>query len=444
MSFSLRTLIFLLLAVCFGFPSGAKSARTVVVDSVTSVPLPRATVYDRFGNPIGMSDKKGRVPYFPENYYPLTVRYMGFEDCVIPNAFNDTVFMKEDFRELPELVVDRNNCKILHILAYVREYSTMTTYTDTVFLFREKMVDFMLNADQKSKFKGWSKPRVLASQSYYRFTDNKGLDSVSDVSNHHFSWSDWVGVMPSLALPGSLRNTENGQKIVYGKYSPAEKWQRSNDRISVSIDVLADTLSRKWVPGLYGFFHRAEGLERFIDFESIRLRCEYENVTRDELTPENLVFYSYDIESAGRGHSMFRFNKVDQQFFVSTNADVYILDKEYINLKEATKWEKREIDVDDRTIYTPLEAPELCGSIEDLIDRVGNMDKEKVRLDTPPDFKLVGADLSRKNFKIGRRLLYMLKALTGITAYKAKKKRENDWKAFRNERKRINSLRPVD
>ena len=77
---------------------------------------------------------------------------------------------------LPEVLVVSGHKKLLHLLAYVREYSTMTTYTDTVFLFREKMVDYMLPAG-KVDFKGWSTPRVLTSRSYYRFSNSHGLRS---------------------------------------------------------------------------------------------------------------------------------------------------------------------------------------------------------------------------------------------------------------------------
>lgn len=89
-----------------------------------------------------------------------------------------------DTTELPEVLVLSKNHKVLHMLAYVREYSTLTTYTDTVFLFREKMVDYMLPVFG-AKFEGWTKPRVLTSRSYYQFKDSRGLDSVSDVSNYH-------------------------------------------------------------------------------------------------------------------------------------------------------------------------------------------------------------------------------------------------------------------
>ena len=73
---------------------------------------------------------------------------------------------------------------------------------------------------------------------------------------------------------------------------------------------------------------------------------------------------------------MFRFNRVDEPCFVSTYAEVYILDKEYITVKEAKKWDKHNFMTDEIGIYRPLEAPELQPSILDLMARVDNIDKE--------------------------------------------------------------------
>lgn len=51
---------------------------------------------------------------------------------------------KRSVTELPEVLVESPKRNMLHVMAYVREYSNLTTYSDTVILFREKMVDFML------------------------------------------------------------------------------------------------------------------------------------------------------------------------------------------------------------------------------------------------------------------------------------------------------------
>lgn len=71
---------------------------------------------------------------------------------VLESEVSDTVFLRESKAQLSEIVVESRRHKVLHMLAYVREYSTMTSYTDTVFLFREKMVDYMLTPDGSVKF----------------------------------------------------------------------------------------------------------------------------------------------------------------------------------------------------------------------------------------------------------------------------------------------------
>ena len=77
---------------------------------------------------------------------------MGYGEAVVKAIGTDTIFMREIAMDLPEVVVESRDHKVLHMLAYVREYSTLTTYTDTIFLFREKMVDYMMPQGKKSGF----------------------------------------------------------------------------------------------------------------------------------------------------------------------------------------------------------------------------------------------------------------------------------------------------
>lgn len=328
--------------------------------------------------------------------------------------------------ELPEVVVMSKKHKVLHILAYVREYSSLTTYTDTIFLFREKMVDYM-QPTTKSKFKGWLKPRVLTSRSYFHFKDYYGLDSVSDVSNHHFSWSDWIGILPSLTLPGKIATVKSGTDTIFGKYSPTEIWQRDNDSLTLEINVLADITRRKWVPNLSNFF------KNDLNFEKFLLYYSFDNVIGSSISPQELTGYSFNIESEGRGHSMFRFNRLDEPFFVSTSAEVYILDKEFITTKEAKKWEHYKFDVDEIGIFEPVDAPDLSPSILALINRVDYLDKDDVKLDFIPDQRMKSNKIGGRNFKIGRRALLMLKQATGISKYKARKNLNKQWNDFRKD-----------
>lgn len=409
------------------------ASEVIVVDSATNVALPNASIYDKDGTPVGLSNSKGVIPKIARSRYPITVRYLGFNDKSVMYGSNDTVFLSESVSELPEMIVESSRHRVLHILAYVREYSTLSTYTDTIFLFREKMVDYMLPSDTKVKFDGWSSPRVLTCKSYYRFTNNNGLDSVSDTSQHHFTWSDWIAIPPEVSMPMRIKSSRISADTLFGKYNPTEIWRRNNDRIRIDIDVLADTISRKWVPKLAYFFRRG------LDYNKFKVSFNYDNIEGNSLSGFDLDGYSFSIESKGRGREMFRFNKINEPFFVSTNAEVYILDKEHITVKEAKKWEKRDFDVDEIGIYEPMDAPQLSPSILDLVERVDLLDKHKIRLDFIPDHRLMGSNSGRRNLRIGRRALLLLKQATGITFFKSHKNFNNNWAKFRKEQIRKNS-----
>ena len=412
------------------FITEGKGAYTVVVDSVNRLPLPMATIIDKDGHAITTTDRRGRMPRIDTDRYPLTIRYLGYDERTISSAATDTVFMRDALAQLPEVVIESPRHKLLHILAYVREYSTLTTYTDTVFLFREKMVDYMLAPDKRVTFKGWSTPRVLTSKSYYRFSNDRGLDSVSDHGNLHFSWSDWVGIPPNTALPHPLTESDEAVDTLHGKYSPREIWSKVNDKVTVDIDLIGSRDEQRWLPDMHPFFRKE------VEFDRFNLSFYFDNVVGDSIGPLDIKGCSYEIESRGRGHDMFMFNKVDQPIFVNTIADVYFFDKEYIPVKEARKWSSRRFDINEVGIYEPLDAPDLPESILDLIDEVNNLDKEGMRSNLTADMRILSPyiDEGRKNFKVGRRALFLLKKLTGISAYKSHRNTKRDWIEFRRER----------
>ncbi len=361
---------------------------------------------------------------------------MGYGEAVVKAIGTDTIFMREIAMDLPEVVVESRDHKVLHMLAYVREYSTLTTYTDTIFLFREKMVDYMMPQGKKSGFIGWNTPRVLKSKSYYRYSNAHGLDSVSDRCNYHFSWTDWVGVVQKTVIPPELCGIENGSDTVMGRYTPTEVWSRNGSRVTVDVDVLADTTRRKWVANLSGFFRND------IDFERFNVRFGFNNVAGDSVLPDDVTGYSFTIESRGRGHGMFMFNRVDEPYFVSTYAEVYVVDKEYITVKEAKKWERGSAaDWNDLAIYEPDEAPDLQSAIKLLIDRVNSVDSDGVRLTIAPDQRMIGRNVVRQKNSVGERALQLLKMATGISRKKAERNWKRQWSGFsrkqidRNNRK---------
>ena len=407
-------------------------SRAIVIDSLTRMPLPSASVFDNEGKILGVSGLNGRMPLVYPESYPLTIRYLGYKEKIIHSSAVDTIFLQENIAELPEFVVESKEHKVLHMLAYVREYSTLSTYTDTVFLFREKMVDYMLPTDRKTRFKGWTRPRIIKTNSYYRFTNSHARDSVSDECNYHFSWSDWMGMAPRTDLPAALEGNTFGTDTVYGRYSPTEIWAKTADRITVDVNVLADTTSRKWVPNLAGFF------KNDLDFETFRIRYNYDNVNDATLSPIHLTGYSFNIESNGRDRDMFMFNRINEPFFVSTYAEVYIFDKEYVTVKEAKKWANHNFKDDEIVLYVPAEAPDLQPAILELVERVNNIDKEQIRLDVAPDERLIAKNLNNNNFRLDKRFLYILKDITGISAYKTNKNFKRSWNDFLSDQKRRN------
>ena len=419
-----------------GSEVSGNTLRIVVVDSVSGIPLNRASVFDKKGNTVGFSDSKGRLPVIPSKSFPITVSFVGFAEKTVLNAASDTVFLSEKTEELPEYVVKATRQKVLHVLAYVREYSTLSTYSDTVFMFREKMVDFMIVPDIKVKFKGWETPRVLTCRSYYRFTNSSGLDSVSDASTYHFSWCDWIGIS-GTRLPEELRNVREGSYTVEGRWRPTEIWSKKGENVKVSVNVLADNGARKWVPNLSGFFNDK------LEFDSFHLRFNYDNVISDNISAFELTDYSFDISSTGRGLDLFRFNRPGQSFYVDTHGEVSVIDKEYISVKEARQWENLRLQTEEIGIYEPPGVAPLDDRLLKLIARVEEVDRESVRLDAVPDRKYVGTGEGRKNFKIGNRALFLLKQLTGVSFFKSRKNFKKKWDGFRDEQKARNAQREL-
>lgn len=398
----------------------------VVVDSLSRQPLPSASVFDKNDRLIGLCNSDGKMPYISIDSYPVTIRYLGFCEKQMDKISSDTIFLAENVFDLDEIVVESRKHNILHMLAYVREYSTLSTYTDTVFLFREKMVDYMLPYEKKLKYEGWRTPRILNSKSYYRFTNRQGLDSVSDKCNQHFSWADWIGILPQIELPQGIKSKEVSADTVFGKYSPVEIWSKKNGRLSLDIDVLADTSGRKWVPGVSLFFRNN------VDYENFRVHFNYDDNDEQSVTAIDLNSLSFSIESRGRGKDMFMFNHVDEPFFVSTFAEVYIVDKEFITLKEAKKWQRNHSDFNNLPIYEAREAPELTKSVCELIERVNNVNVDEVRLASSPDRRLAGRKIEK--FNVGHAILKRIKGMLGIDGVIGDRKRNKQWKQFKKGR----------
>ncbi len=336
---------------------------------------------------------------------------------------------------LPQLMVEANRNKVLHVLAYMRDYSELCGNSDTVFLFREKLVDYMITANKKVRFEGWTLPRTLLSRSYYRFTNAQGLDSVSDECVWYFSWTDWMSLPPLRRLPEKLCKIKTGNDTLFGKYSPCVKWLKRDDRVKVEVNVLACGEGRSWCPSFDCFF------EKDMDFDKFRIEFDYDNVVGYELSPSDVTGYRYEIESYGRGHELERIPRDLNDKWVHTIGEVYILDREYISPKEARAWASYKFEDEDVGIFEPAEAPPLSEATVALIRRVEEVDKKGIRLALPPDERLISIYYGKRKPNIGERALSLFKTMLGVTQYKSRKNARQGWARFKQEQLKKNRER---
>ncbi len=406
------TLILAFLSVVFS--EGISAKNVIVVDAVSGETLSGVSVFNCRGDIIGVSSSRGQLPYVPPEEYPLTVRCLGYKDAE-NICIRDSIIRLDEFPyELFEVVVEPKKKPVLHMLAFQREYSTLSTYTDTVTLFREKWVDYMIPSSSVKRFKGWLTPRMLTSKSYYHFRNRDGLDSVSDRFNQHFSWSDWIGIINRVRLPEKLlQDDKYAIDTVFGKYRPTQIWTRKGDDVTLRVNVLSDTLSRTMIPGLSSFFNRND-----TDFEKLKVDYEFSDVSSDVLSAQNISRISANIESRGRGRSMFMFNKAREPFFVTTYIEIFIVDKEYMSVKDAKKWEKHSFDDMEFPVLSQYGIiPPISLQTSLLIARVEGIDHDQVRLSIEPDRRLIGLHPPLKSWQRIFNLTKKLVTLQWLKAY---------------------------
>lgn len=285
---------------------------------------------------------------------------------------------------LPEVVVEPKKRQVIHLTGYMREYSTLTTYGDTVFLFREKTVDFMVPTRRAKGYEGWLRPRVLASRSYYHFTDAAGLDSVSNHYRRHFSWSDWIEIFNRHPLPPALRHTRAAADTVRGRYSPSVTWVRDDDNVTIGVNVLADTENSQWVPSLYGLFRNR------VEFTEFNISYYLTGVDDYEAQADNIALITFDVETEGRGFDTMNRYRTDGSYFAGTYAELYITGMEYLTGREAARLEKNPPKSEDVGIHAPHSAPDIEPEIQALMIRVDNFDYMAHRLAEKADPRYAG------------------------------------------------------
>lgn len=262
-------------------------------------------------------------------------------------------------RRLPEVIVKsrRKDANVMHIAGIVREYSYLQTYFDTVFMYRDKYVDFMIPLPTVKNFVGWKVARTLKSDSYYQFFDYSGKDSVSDRYYLNFSLGN------RIAIPGQIR-VERSRK----------------DNADFSINLMLDKNAEQWQPGVTSLLKRNTGIEQF------DVQYFFENIEgMDLILPVYISKAYYTLQSYGELPRMRLPGLADKKFQVNTKSELYITDRQFLTVKEAKRYQKQPSLVLEKCEFSGIDVPPLPDELKDLVARVKAIDHLKLRLNEKPD-----------------------------------------------------------
>lgn len=316
------------------------------------------------------------------------------------NVKKEEVKGKENVLQLPEVVVKSHRKDVLHILAYIRENSSMSNYGDTVKLFREKWVDFMIPMRDAKRFKGWNIPRLLTSKSYYHFFNYNGLDSVSDEYNQYFSYSDWIEIPNRIEVPKNYDSKTFHIQKAPGKEDVSRLWEKNGDNISVTMNLLTDSLNWNFAPEM------KSGFKNIVEFDKFNISFNYNNVDDRSLYATDLNSAVFEIESYGRGYEKYKNSIFQVPSFVTSKIEVFFIEKEFISKKEAWKWLDRSKKLEKLDLaFLFYDVPELDAATQNLVARVNEMNHDKLRTFVKPETRLAGIDLSGNSKKAKKRRL---------------------------------------
>lgn len=343
---------------------------TVVVDALDGTPLPKASIFDRKGDIIALTQTDGKIPAIPSGSYPLSVRCIGFMPATVPSAAIDSVKLNEFTYSLPELVVGDEKHNVLHLTAYLREYTTMTTDKRCVTLFSEKIVDYMLPKEKVKKLNGWTSPRILAEKKYYRFTNPDGLDSVGSKCDMDFSWEQLANISHTFKIPDEIKATDHATHTVAGKYSPVKVWRRNGSKYEMEYDPLGDEKNHTVSP----FFFKLLGCT--MDFNRLESKYTFSDVEGGEIKPDDVKTLSFNFDVLGRGKLIKKVFESEQSVPMSAYYEVFVIDREYLTADDARECAANPPSPKSITIAAPEGIPALSPETQAIIDRVKALQKK--------------------------------------------------------------------
>ena len=327
------------------------ASATTVLDASTRQPLPKASIFDYKGNFIAVTDNNGVIPStVSKSAFPINIRYVGYNPVDVENPAVETVELEEAIYTLPEITIDDKSRNMLDLTAYVREYGSGTTDTDSIIQYSEQIVDFMLPRTKKAKFKGWKDARVLAERSYREKITN-GKDTFTYHENDKGRGFGFK-YMDKYILPDAIAAGNSISETIMGKHFPKEEWKVRGDHYYLRKDELADKKDHKISPVF------AKMLGMTMDFNTQEYTYVFDgNKDGRKIDKE---FTAEDVTSASGTWEIVFSGKVTKWAFESKEpvifnhyAEVFIIDRAYLTADEA-----RELKKNPPIVSMQFKAPE--------------------------------------------------------------------------------------
>lgn len=339
-----------------------------LIDASTNAPLPLASITDRSGNVVGMTDKSGVIPELQKDRYPITFNYMGYASLQILKPAEDDVKMILQEYELPELVISPGARPLLHLTGYMREVTSVLSSSDSVTIFKESVVDFLVPVE-KTKVKGWNKARELASKTYVRMSNSSGLDSVSTSHEYEFMlWGNRKSLIPSAAkIPDKIKGTEVTCDTVMGKYYPKIIWLKNGDVTRWYGDALANEknhVTSPWALKLFGLT---------TDVTEISENFVFETPDGDFIGPSDLRQVSITIDMLAKGKLFKKTLDSSSPVNVRTYMELYLTDREFLSEEEGKSLKKEIPTIESSDILAPTNANPLHPAIMRTVERVNSL-----------------------------------------------------------------------
>lgn len=328
------------------FISLTVNAEVRIIDKETELPLAKASVFDKNGKLIALTDDNGIVPSnITTLSYPLNIRYVGYIPMDVASPEEGDIKLEETSYDLPEVTIDTESHNHLVVTAYVRNYLTRPSEKDTVICFEEQIVDFMFPLTKNAKVKGWNKARVLAQRSY-DWGKNSRRDTVRYTEgNKGYSYS--FGLDDKFILPDAMAAGNSLKEIVPGKYSDKEIWQKRGETFFLEKDGLADYKDHINKPTLA----RILGLTMSMDQDESKYK--FHDNGKKQFSPDDVLEASvmYHMNMSGKGFKYAYDIKEPIDFY--GYGEMFVIDRAYLTAEDA-----KEIKKNQPVIPLDFKAPE--------------------------------------------------------------------------------------